>query len=275
MNRNTDDLNRDILNDEEFAKQLKTLKNLNSKSDNAFLIKSIIIFLICLISTIGIMRLYTSYLMPNNIALKFGTIKISNDTYEEVYEKFEDEDDTITHIIDILILSEQANIEGLGEINKDITFAEREELSQKLIDKYKNESENVTDQDVINYYENNKYNYIEGGTIDCYAFKLKDVIPDDFSLNKSSLEKNTLDYSSFYSSGIPYPVEGEIYFLGSVDNEYYYTSVEKTNLTYKDINNANIFEMVKEDLQFELYQGRILEITDTMKQLETVEIYID
>lgn len=251
INRNTETTNSELI---DFQHLPKGHKPFSSFTIFSFVFGIIILICFYLYFTFN-------YVSPINTALQVGNIKVTNDTYNLVKTTLEKENPEITNelvnifLSDTIILSEKAKELGIRAEKSEYEYltdkygamAERIFLRERL-EQYLDENATVTEEEIQNFYENNKKDYyVIDSKFKYYAVQSDSPMPSNYTPNingKLQLKEGTLKQLRAY--GIYEPSKG-IFPINSTDGTYKYIIIVEGEMEYIP------YEQVKENIKNAIY----------------------
>lgn len=227
---------------------------------SSFTILSIVLGIIILV---GFYLYFTlNYVSPINIALRVGNIKVTNETYNLVKATLEKNSPEISNelvcifISDTIILSEKAKELGISVEKSEYEnlideyggLAERVALRNKL-EKYLQENATVTEEEMKDFYEENKNAYyVVNSKFKFYAVQSDSPMPDDYIPNTDELYLQEGTLAQLQAYGIYEPSKG-VFRIESddADDMYRYIIIVDGEIEYIP------YEQVKENIRNAIY----------------------
>lgn len=272
--------NKTEINSQETKLDTISVSSINNKRS---WIKSIVTLIIAISICLGITAVYKNNVVGNGkYAYKIGDIKITKEEYNYFFDELGGEDDVLFFIADTFILSDLAkkhdisvNKEEIDAVEYDY-FKEELALAEKLQKLAYEKTNNVSEEELKQFYEDNKSLFVKEGTITFAAIQTDSLLPYDHVIKTDDLNLNEEKISELLENGFDArDLVVNTHVLVSANEDY--TDCKYFYFTKKDETEYSSYEEVKETLQDEYdlsYGISALQLyVSKMEETITVEDY--
>ncbi|QUH22010.1 hypothetical protein [Alkaliphilus sp. B6464] len=244
-----------------------TLVSYKNPNRRRYTLIIILILFMALLTTYGF--LHIKYISPINTSLKVGNIKVTNNEYDMILEKMENEnvDDKIMltnkYFTDIIILSEKAKELGITVTDEEFRtqnqindiYNERAALVKKL-EKHLEINAEITDEMIEEYYEKTKnVYYVDESNYEYYAFVSDNPFPENMNIEFDKYNKSSGTIKDLLKYGIDQPELNKWYTIDTDDNKYRQIYIVNGNTIYLTL--TQVKDSIKDSLFVQKTKGVI------------------
>lgn len=276
-------------NENEKIEEEKVLEIYETENNKRYK-KSILFFIISIIILVFSATTYNNHFIQNNkYAFKFNDVKIERSIVEKLKDNFTSEEEIAYFIMDTLTYSKIAEERGITvseeeikKVNEEFPVYQKEiALSNKLIDEVSKKTENLTEKELKEFYEETKDTYVKKGTVKFLGITSKDLIDPDLQLTEEEVAKypkNEEKIEQLLENGlVPNDLQLNKFILVDISDENEEETYRYIYIYEKNVTEYYNFEDSKEYLktQYDRLYGAssLLEAASAVQQNTTIEYF--
>lgn len=276
-------------NENEKIEEEKVLEIYETENNKRYK-KSILFFIISIIILVISGTTYNNHFIQNNkYAFKFNDVKVERSIVEKLKDNFTSEEEIAYFIMDTLTYSKIAEERGITvseeeikKVNEEFPVYQKEiALSNKLIDEVSNKTENLTEDELKEFYEETKDTYVKKGTVKFLGITSKDIINPDLQLTEDEVAKypkNEEKIEQLLENGlVPNDLQLNKFILVDISDENEEETYRYIYIYEKNVTEYYNFEDSKEYLktQYDRLYGAssLLEAAYAVQQNTTIEYF--